>query len=357
MVKGKIKRLLPGGNTSLGFYSYFSYVIDVKEARKIYLLKGGPGTGKSSMMKKLGNQMIENGYDVEFHHCSADPESIDAIVIPRIKVAVLDATSPHMIDPKYPGAIEKIINLGEYWEEKKLEKNKENIILSIGENSNIYKRTYRLLAAAKIIHDDIEWIYSQAMDFHKVNQWTNGIIDRFFGNIKNIDKIPKERHLFGSGYTHLGHIDFIETYMEVVENIYYIKGEPGTGKSTLLNKIILKVIEKGYNVEIYHEPLEPNKIENILVPELNLGFSTNSKYKDKEKLDLGNFLDMNKVHKYTKELDYSEKLFKELIDNVADSLQKSKKNHDIIENYYVGNLDFKQIDEVREKILTEILNF
>ena len=127
MVKGKIKRLLPGGNTSLGFYSYFSYVIDVKEARKIYLLKGGPGTGKSSMMKKLGNQMIENGYDVEFHHCSADPESIDAIVIPRIKVAVLDATSPHMIDPKYPGAIEKIINLGEYWEEKKVEKNKENM--------------------------------------------------------------------------------------------------------------------------------------------------------------------------------------------------------------------------------------
>lgn len=355
--RGKIKRLLPGGNTSLGFYSYFPHIIDVKEANKIYLLKGGPGTGKSSMMMKIGDEMIEKGYDVEFHHCSADPESIDAIVVPKLKVAMLDATAPHIIEPKYPGAIDKIINLGDYWEEKELEKNRVKIIESIDENSNIYKRVYRFLAAAKILNDDIEWIYNQAMDFLGVNRWTNQILDRFFTNIENRNKHSRERHLFASAYTHRGHIDFIETYVEVVENIYYVKGAPGTGKSTLFNKLAIKAMEKGYNVEIYHEPLVPNKIENIVIPKLNIAFTTNDKYKDKETFDFDTFLDLNKVHKYESELAYSKKLFRQLIDNVTYNLQKSKKNHDLIEDYYVGNLQFEKIDTLREKLIKEIISF
>ncbi len=94
--KGKIKRLFPGGNTSVGFFSYYNYVINLKEANRVYLLKGGPGVGKSHLMKKIGNDMVESGYDVEFHHCSADPESIDAVVITTLKIAIIDGTSPHV---------------------------------------------------------------------------------------------------------------------------------------------------------------------------------------------------------------------------------------------------------------------
>ncbi|WP_026476232.1 ATPase [Alkaliphilus transvaalensis] len=93
--KGRIKRLFPGGNTSVGFFSYYQYVIDLKEANRLYLLKGGPGVGKSSLMKKIGHEMVERGYDIEFHHCSAGPEGVDAVVIPALKVAIIDGTSPH----------------------------------------------------------------------------------------------------------------------------------------------------------------------------------------------------------------------------------------------------------------------
>ncbi|MCC5909988.1 MAG: ATPase [Clostridiaceae bacterium] len=94
--KGKIKRLLPGGNTSLGFYSYFDHIMDLKEVSKVYILKGGPGTGKSSMMKKIGDVMVEKGYDIELHHCSADPDSVDVLVVPELKVVMLDGTAPHV---------------------------------------------------------------------------------------------------------------------------------------------------------------------------------------------------------------------------------------------------------------------
>jgi len=45
-------------------------------------------------MRKIGEEMLERGYDVEFHCCSSDNGSLDGVVIPAIKVAMLDGTAP-----------------------------------------------------------------------------------------------------------------------------------------------------------------------------------------------------------------------------------------------------------------------
>ncbi|MCT4593371.1 MAG: ATPase [Anaeromicrobium sp.] len=92
--KGHIKRVFPGGNTGDGFYSYYDHIIDASSNRK-YVIKGGPGVGKSSFMKKIGYEMVDLGYDVEFHQCSSDNNSLDGLVIPKLKVAFLDGTAPH----------------------------------------------------------------------------------------------------------------------------------------------------------------------------------------------------------------------------------------------------------------------
>ncbi|AKL95850.1 ATpase [Clostridium aceticum] len=355
--KGRIKSLLPGGNTSLGFFSYFQYVIDLKKANKVYYLKGGPGTGKSSMMKKIGDTLINKGYDIEFHHCSADPDSIDALVVPKLKIAMLDGTAPHVLDPKYPGAVDTTIHLGDYWQEENLRNNRESIIDAIDENGKIYKRVYKFLGAAKLIHDDIEWTYNQAMDFLKINEATSKIIEKFFGSLVLQKALAYERHLFGSAYTHKGHIDFAETYFAVIRNIYYIKGAPGTGKSTLLENIAKTATEKGYDIEVYHEPLVPDKVESVIIPQLDMAFTTNSKYQDHEIINLNKFIQEEKRNKYKQELEYSEKLFQQLIDDVTYNLQRTKKNHDYIEDYYVPNIQFEKIDALREKLLEEILTF
>ncbi len=93
--KGKIKRVFPGGNTAKGFYSYYDNIIG-KEANRLFIIKGGPGVGKSSFMKKIGYEMIERGYDVEFHQCSSDNGSLDGIVVPDLKVAMIDGTAPQV---------------------------------------------------------------------------------------------------------------------------------------------------------------------------------------------------------------------------------------------------------------------
>ena len=77
---GNIRKMFPGGNTSQGFYSYYKYILS-DDAKRIFIIKGGPGTGKSNFMKRTAREMADLGYDMELHYCSSDFDSLDAIVI------------------------------------------------------------------------------------------------------------------------------------------------------------------------------------------------------------------------------------------------------------------------------------
>jgi len=94
--KGNAKEVFPGGNTGNGFHSFYNYIIP-EDANRIFILKGGPGVGKSSFMRKIAKEFMELGYDVELHHCSSDNNSLDGLVIPAINVALMDGTAPHVV--------------------------------------------------------------------------------------------------------------------------------------------------------------------------------------------------------------------------------------------------------------------
>lgn len=353
--KGHIKRLLPGSNTPVGFYSYFDYIIDAREARKIYYFKGGPGVGKSYMMKKIAYEIINRGVDVEFHHCAADPESLDAIVIPSIGVAIIDGTSPHLLDPKYPSITGCIFNLGEFLNEKGLQKFKGEIMQLMEDNKNTYTRAYKYLAAARLIHDDIEWINGYCMDFYGANRETNKLIEKYLYNIRDRKRPGRSRHLFGSSYTLKGRVDHGESFIGIVEGIIYIKGDEGTGRSRLLEKLLYTALNKGYEVEVYHEPLVPEKIESIIIPEINLAFTTNNKFSNKKTVNLNAYIDRDRLKKYEEELKYSRDLFNNLLREVYISLAKTSSIHNKIEELYSPNIFYEGLNRLRADILDEIL--
>ncbi len=89
-----------GANTPGGFYSLMDKLLDPSKARAIYILKGGPGCGKSTLMKKLGAWAEELGHTPEYIWCSGDPDSLDGVIFPDLGVAVADGTAPHGAAPK-----------------------------------------------------------------------------------------------------------------------------------------------------------------------------------------------------------------------------------------------------------------
>jgi Cdc6-like AAA superfamily ATPase len=99
MPEQKAYRFFLGANSPDGFYSFYDQLIDLETAKEVYIIKGGPGTGKSSFMRRASKYLTEAGITAEYINCSADPNSLDGIVFPDISLAFVDGTAPHAAVP------------------------------------------------------------------------------------------------------------------------------------------------------------------------------------------------------------------------------------------------------------------
>ena len=86
-----------GANSPTGFYSLYDQLLPLERTRAVYILKGGPGCGKSTLMRKIGARAEKAGLQTEYILCSGDPDSLDAVILPT--VAVVDGTAPHGVVP------------------------------------------------------------------------------------------------------------------------------------------------------------------------------------------------------------------------------------------------------------------
>ena len=350
----KIRRMFPGGNTSRGFVSFHDNIIS-SNRNKLYILKGMPGGGKSSLMNNIGERMLEKGYSIEYHHCPSDPKSIDGIVIEELKVAIVDGTSPHIIDPTYPGLTEKIIDLSEFINSEILKENMEDIIKAKKNNKYAYRKAFNYLKAAKVIHDEIVETNKNIMDFKSVNRVTKELINKVFEKEKSeiIDNGFKIRHLFSSAITPEGYVDYTDTLLEKVSEVYYIGGKMGTGKSTLLNRILDEAKIRDYHIEIYYNPLVPEKVQSVFIKELDI-IVTSIENGDKFaqiKINLDDYFEGENNN----EEDYE--IFKVLVEKGINSLNGAKNNHFILEKAYNPSIDYEKVTQVREKLFNEILAF
>ena len=127
-------------NTCDGFLHYFGRIFDPNQLQRIYIIKGGPGSVKSSLIRKIANQAEELGEKTERFLCSSDPDSLDGAILMDRKIAILDGTAPHLTDPNYPGAVETIVNTGAFWNKKKLTDRKEEILELTREKKRYYHK-------------------------------------------------------------------------------------------------------------------------------------------------------------------------------------------------------------------------
>lgn len=358
----KVKHVFPGGNTTVGFYSFYDYILPQEEANHIYCLKGGPGVGKSSFMKKIGKRMTDLNYYVEYHHCSSDPNSLDALVIPSLKIALIDGTSPHIVDPKNPGAVDEILNLGQFWNEEGIKLHKQNVIKTNKNITRLFNKAYQYLKAAKEVYNTYELTEKKAFNLNEYNVVKANLISELFDSIPVRHKLGKERHLFGYALTPIGITEFRDTLICNYETRYMIKESVGASSEVLMNEIVKEAIKKGLYVECYHSPLRVEKIEDILIPELNLSISVDNHYNkcefdyDKE-INLVNLLNKDILNELVDETNEDKELFEVLLYKALHYINKAKSTHDKLEEFYIPNMNFKEVDQYMEKIITKILTY
>lgn len=105
--KPQISHRLIGSLTSTGAHDYIPSITNRMTRR--YLIKGLPGTGKSTIMKALGKEAESRGFDVLYGWCGLDPEGVDLVLFPELSICLFDATKPHQYEPEAKG--DEIIDL------------------------------------------------------------------------------------------------------------------------------------------------------------------------------------------------------------------------------------------------------
>ena len=137
-------------NSYNGFTSLFDEVFNSCKFEKVFILKGGPGTGKSTFMKKMREEMIKINANINRFFCSSDTNSLDGIIIElnKKKIAFIDGTSPHERDATFVGVTDELVNLGESIDSNLLSSNREKIINISKEKSRYYKIAYKHLMIA-----------------------------------------------------------------------------------------------------------------------------------------------------------------------------------------------------------------
>ena len=82
-------------------------------------------------MRKIGEKISQAGFQVEELRCSSDQDSLDGIVVRGQGIALVDGTRPHIIEPRYPGCLDEIINFGEFWDRDAICARQNGIVASI----------------------------------------------------------------------------------------------------------------------------------------------------------------------------------------------------------------------------------
>lgn len=353
--KGNIKKVFPGGNTSKGFYSFYDNIIP-EDAERIFVLKGGPGVGKSSFMRTIGEQFVNEGYDVELHYCSSDNRSLDGLVIKKANVALMDGTSPHVVDPKYPGAVDEILNLGEFWSESGLVNDKYEIISISKQISMRFQSAYRYLKAAKEMQDDMEIIIGEGIDREKLNKIKITLRYELVDGVNILNKSAGERHLFDSAITPEGLVDYIDTIIPGSYICYYLKGGVSTVSSEILSYLAKEYNMKGYKVELYHQPLNPDRLQTMVVEGLKIAVTINPKMESRayKIIDLDSVIDAAKYEDKAELLAIDGEIYMQMLEEGVSRIKQAKLLHDSLEKSYVGSMDFAAVTELRNKIVERI---
>ena len=358
MIKIK-KDFFLGSNSPQGFVSRFDELEKKGEARKCYILKGGPGTGKSTLMKRIAEHFLNYSNDAEYIYCSGDKNSIDAIIFPKLKFSVVDGTAPHSLEPKYAGLNQKLILLNDAICESCLSDYEDRIIELSGKKSDCYKQMYKILLATASLLSDTEAISQKFKDKKKIDDFARGFCKRELDNKKHSKGYNYTRFL--SGLTDEGYFVFEDTIKSLCDEIIFIDDEYGSVCSDLISEIQKIAISYGYDTISSPSPLFPfHKLDFLIIPEARIGLAIQNKLYDYKQL-LPNrtihsqrFLIIKEIKKYKNRIKFNNSASSQLIEKASMLLSEAQKYHAELEKIYIGATNFKKIDKITEDLILTI---
>lgn len=368
------RHYFPGNNTPQGFFSYYKYILGQREANRIICIKGGPGTGKSTFMKRIGERFAKLGEDIDYLHCSADEDSLDGVILKNRRIALIDGTSPHITDPVTPGAVDKIINLGEFWNEEGIALNKDEIIDLNEDCSGWYRIAYNYLNAAKSVFKSLEEIYYKAVEDSEIYRVVADIVTSEYGEYPICLRPGRQKKYFAGAITPGGLVNYLRSLLDNIQKVYLVSVPEGFSNQSFMEVLKEGAVYRGFDTEVFYCPMGPDeKIDHIIVPQLSLAFITVNEYHDLEPwelfdeeedseerekeltlIDISDYMKQHVLEENTLLMAELKEEYEILLGRAIKALECARKAHMKVESMYIPNMNFTRISALSDEVFEEL---
>lgn len=347
-------------NSGKGFVNYFPELL--AKQRRVYILKGGPGTGKSTLMRRLGRTFMEEGHRVEAIACSGDPASLDGILLREEGIAVVDGTAPHVIEPSLPGAVGEYLSFSPVWDSRKLIPHREELQGLAEKGKESYRKLYDALAKAKEIRHREEEIYRQGLDFSALDEVAQTLILRLLEDVPKADSPAVTEDRFLSALTPSGVVHHLEALTEDCSVRCFIRGGAGTGKSTLLKKLAKAAAEKGQRTLRYHCSLDPDRLDMVCLPQWGIcAFDATAPHEGFPSREGDLLVDLSEAalragveEENHETLALLRRSYRNVLGEAMEALGNARAFHDAQEAIYRTAVDFTAVNQIEEGLKKKI---
>jgi hypothetical protein len=358
-LSGKIYNYYGDGNTAKGFYSL--HKSNIEGLKRLFILKGTSGECKSILIKRIAVEWVQKNIDIELIHSSTDNDFVNGIIIPQLKCGIVDENPIKSYIPTDPETVVKFIELDSICNIDKFAEKKDEFQELQNTIQRMQSSACNSFKDALDIHDEWEDIYIKNMNFSKAEDLRLTLENLIFSDKSlNKDAIIKDR--FMGAATPKGPVDFINNLTENISKRYFIKGRPGTGKSTMLKKLAKTSQERGFDVEIYHCGFDPDSLDMLIFRELNIAVFDSTAPHEYFPVRKGDeIIDMYKEavnpgtdEKYNLELQKIIQRYKVKVHEATNFLKDSKEVMDTLEKLYCDLINFDNFEEIRIKLDLEL---
>jgi len=327
-----------------------------------YLIKAGPGCGKSTFMRRLADaestRPAPRGRDIiERIHCSSDPDSLDGVLLPGAAALILDATAPHTLDCKYPGAAERVVSFYDTLDNESLSRQKQSV-LSLGRrNTALLQQAAAVYALACGLFRQRRLLAGESLDTAKLDAFGRRFARRTMP--PRICAVPgKQRHRLLSAPTPQGLTVFYDTIPQLANKIYALHDPYGAASEHLLALLAEHARSNGYDAILCHCATDQTKLDHLFVPELGLAFVTSNawhpmRFPTQKNLHASRFMVSSRLKAERGTLNYQKRTADALLRRTCSMQRKAKTVHDELEKYYIAATDFAAVDAIRLRLQTE----
>ena len=327
-----------GANSGDGFQNLFPEMVDLERTYDLMVLKGGPGVGKATFMREIGKTMEQAGTPVEYLWCSGDPDSLDGVVLPEIRCAVVDGTSPHVIEPRYPAAVDRYVDLGRFYDLTAAKAAADSVKAYTHAYQAAYVRAYHHLKAARQIELDTVAAVRKSFDGEKAERRIAGIITRELRR-QGGEEGRTIRRFLGS-ITYKGYIWRFDSVEALCPKVYEFS-DSWELAGGLLEQLHQAAEGNGWDTIACCAPEEPGRIEHLLVPGLGLAFVTARPGMEYGKKPFRRIrLDAMADPQGKARIRFQTRMAALLREEGVGALKEAKANHDKLEAVYNPYVDF-----------------